>query len=157
MKRMISKTNRALVAVVVFVLTTMLAAAQAPTPASKGLVIKGKAPINKEVLKVKLPKAFETKLSNGLQVVVLEQHKLPTFSMQMIVLSGGLTDPRDQLGAAQFTASLLREGTKTRSSKQIAEQIDSLGALLGAISGLSSPTSNVTASGLTDNFDQIME
>ena len=149
--------NRALLAVVVVALTTMLAAAQAPKPSSKGLVIKGKAPINKEVLKVKLPKAFETKLSNGLQVIVLEQHKLPTFSMQMIVLSGGLTDPQDQLGAAQFTASLLREGTKTRSSKQIAEQVDSLGASLGAISGLSSPTSSVNASGLTDNFDQIME
>jgi predicted Zn-dependent peptidase len=157
MKRMISKTNRALMAVVIFTLTTVLAAAQAPKPSSKGLVIKGKAPINKEVLKVKLPKAFETKLSNGLQVIVLEQHKLPTFSMQMIVLSGGLTDPQDQPGASQFTASLLREGTKTRSSKQIAEQVDSLGASLGAVSGLSSPTSSVSASGLTDNFDQIME
>jgi zinc protease len=157
MKRMISKSNLALVAVVVFALSTVFTSAQAPKPSSKGLVIKGKAPINKEVLKVKLPKAFETKLSNGLQVIVLEQHKLPTFSMQMIVLSGGLTDPQDQPGAAQFTATLLREGTKTRSSKQIAEQVDSLGASLGAISGLSSPTSSVNASGLTDNFEQIME
>jgi zinc protease len=157
MKRMISKFNRALAAVTVFALSTVFAAAQAPKPASKGLVIKGKAPINKEVLKVKLPKAFETTLSNGLQVIVLEQHKLPTFSMQMIVLSGGLADPQDQPGAAQFTATLLREGTRTRNSKQIAEQVDSLGASLGAISGLSSPTSTVNASGLTDNFDQIME
>jgi len=157
MKRMISKFNRALAAVTVFALSTVFAAAQAPKPASKGLVIKGKAPINKEVLKVKLPKAFETTLSNGLQVIVLEQHKLPTFSMQMIVLSGGLADPQDQPGAAQFTATLLREGTRTRNSRQIAEQVDSLGASLGAISGLSSPTSNVNASGLTDNFDQIME
>ena len=92
MKRMISKSNRALAATLVMTLAAMLAAAQAPKPSSKGLVIKGKAPISKEVLKVKLPKAYETKLSNGLQVIVLEQHKLPTFNMQMIVLSGGLTD-----------------------------------------------------------------
>ncbi len=157
MKRMISKSNRALAAVVVMTLATMLAAAQAPKPSSKGLVIKGKAPISKEVLKVKLPRAYETKLSNGLQVIVLEQHKLPTFNMQMIVLSGGLTDAQDQHGAAQFTATLLREGTRTRTSKQIAEQVDSLGASLGATSGLSSPDSRVSASGLTDNFDQIME
>jgi predicted Zn-dependent peptidase len=138
-------------------LATALCAAQTPKPATKGLVIKGKTPISKEVLKVKLPKAYETKLSNGLQVIVLEQHKLPTFSMQMIVLSGGLTDAREQHGVAQFTASLLREGTKTRNSKQIAEQVDSLGATLSANSGLSSTDSRVLASGLTENFDQIME
>jgi len=73
MKRMISKSNRALAAALVMALTTILATAQAPKPSSKGLVIKGKAPISKEVLKVKLPKAYETKLSNGLQVIVLEQ------------------------------------------------------------------------------------
>lgn len=156
MKRMILKSNRALAAAVIMALAAMLAAAQAQKP-SKGLVIKGKAPISKEVLKVKLPKAYETKLSNGLQVIVLEQHKLPTFNMQMIVLSGGLTDAQSQHGAAQFTATLLREGTKSRNSKQIAEQVDSLGASLGAVSGLSSPDSRVSASGLTDNFDQIME
>jgi len=157
MKRMISKSNRALPAVVVMALATMLAAAQAPKPSSKGLVIKGKAPISKEVLKVKLPRAFETKLGNGLQVIVLEQHKLPTFNMQMIVLSGGMADPQDQHGAAQFTASLLREGTRSRNSKQIAEQADALGATLFANAGPSSLDSRVSASGLTDNFDQVME
>jgi len=159
MKRMISKSNRAIATAIVMVLVSMLAAAQAPQAqkSSTGLVIKGKAPINKEVLKVKLPKAYETKLSNGLQVIVLEQHKLPTFNMQMIVLSGGLTEASDQHGVAQFTASLLREGTKTRSSKQLAEQVDSLGASLGANSGLSAQDSRVSASGLTDNLDQIME
>ena len=154
-----AESNRSLAAAMVITMLSALAIAQAPAPqkSSKGLVVKGKAPINKEVLKVKLPKAYETKLSNGLQVIVLENHKLPTFSMQMVVLSGGLADPPDQHGAAQFTASLLREGTKTRSSKQIAEQADSLGATLGAFSSLSSLDSRVQASGLTDNFDQIME
>jgi zinc protease len=157
MKRMISESKRALAAAIVIALATMLGAAQAPKPSSKGLVIKGKAPINKDVLKVKLPRAYETKLSNGLQVIVLESHKLPTFAMQMVVLSGGLADSQDQHGAAQATATSLREGTKSRTSKQIAEQVDSLGASLSANSGLSSMDSRVQASGLTDNFDQIME
>jgi len=157
MKNIISRFRRLATLGVVVGIATMIAVAQAPKPTSKGLVIKGKAPISKEVLKVKLPKPFETKLKNGLQVIVLEQHKLPTFAMQMVVLSGGLADPSDQHGAAQYTASLLREGTKTRTSKQIAELADSLGASVGASAGLFSPTSNVSASGLTDNFDQIME
>jgi zinc protease len=157
MKRMTWKAKRLITIGLIFALTTMLAFAQTTKPSSKGLVIKGKAPINHDVLKVKLPKAYETTLSNGLQVIVLEQHKLPTFAMQMVILSGGLADPSDQLGAAQYTATLLREGTRTRNSKQIAEQIESLGATLTATSGLSSPTSNVLALGLTDQFDQIME
>src|SRR6185503_583868 len=58
---------------------------------SKGAVIKGKAPVNKNVLQVKLPKAQETTLPNGLRVVLLEDHKVPTVTMQMVVLSGGLS------------------------------------------------------------------
>jgi predicted Zn-dependent peptidase len=159
MKNMISKINRFLAVIVASTMFAMLALAQVPQQqkASKGLVIKGKAPISKEVLKVNLPKAYEAKLTNGLQVIVLEQHKLPTFTMQMVVLGGGLSDPPDQPGAAQYTASLLREGTNTRNSKQIAEQVESIGASLSAGSGLSSLFSSITASGLTDNFDQILE
>jgi zinc protease len=130
---------------------------QQERPSTKGAVIKGKAPVNKDVLKVKLPKPYETKLSNGMQVLVLEDHKLPTFNMQMVILSGGLADPEEEPGVAQYVATMLREGTKTRSSKQIAEDTDRLGASLFANSGLSSLTSTVSASGLTDNFDQIME
>ena len=55
----------------------------------KGADIKGRAPVNKEILKVKLPKAQEATLSNGLRVVLLENHRVPTFTMQMVVLSGG--------------------------------------------------------------------
>jgi predicted Zn-dependent peptidase len=133
-----------------------------PAPAqqpqtTKGAVVKGKAPVSKEVLKVKLPRAEEAKLANGLQVVLLRSTKVPTFNMQMVVLSGGLSDPADYRGLASFTASLLREGTETRASKDIAEQVDSLGATLGAGSGFSSMTTNVSAAGLVENFDQTLE
>jgi zinc protease len=156
MKRILTRLNRVMAAAIVTLLVTALAAAQAP-PQSKGVIIKGKTPVNKDTLKVKLPRAYETTLKNGLQVVVLENHKLPTFTMQMIVLSGGLADADDQRGVAQYTASLLREGTKTRNSRQIAEQSDTLGASLVTGSSLSAITSTVGASGLTENLDAIME
>ena len=124
---------------------------------TKGTVIKGKAPVNKEILRVKLPKAQEATLSNGLQVVLLESHRVPTFSMQMVVLSGGLSDPANSRGTAAFTASLLREGTAKRTSKEIAEQSESLGATIGANAGLAGFTSNVTAAGLVENLDQTLE
>jgi len=124
---------------------------------TKGAVVKGKAPVSKEVLKVKLPRAEEARLANGLQVVLLRSTKVPTFNMQMVVLSGGLSDPADYRGLASFTASLLREGTKTRSSKEISEQVDAIGATLGANSGFSSMTTNVNAGGLVENLDQTLD
>lgn len=142
--------------------TAGLARAQGgPAPAAvqttKGAVLKGKAPVNKSVLKVKLPKAQEITLANGLRVVLLENHKVPTYTMQMVVLSGGLADKADYRGLASFTASLLREGTTKRSSKDIAEQTDALGATLGSNSGFSNFTSTVTAAGLVENMDQTLD
>jgi zinc protease len=123
----------------------------------KGAVIKGRAPVSKELLKVKLPKAEETTLPNGLRVILLPNTKVPTFTMQMVILSGGLADPADYHGLASFTAALLREGTTKRTSKDVAEQIDTLGALLGTTSGLSSLTSTVTTSGLVETMDQTLD
>jgi predicted Zn-dependent peptidase len=77
--------------------------------------------------------------------------------MQMVVLSGGLADRADYHGLASFTAALLREGTTKRTSKDIAEQTDALGTTLTALSGLSSLTSTVTASGLVENLDQSLD
>ena len=124
---------------------------------TKGAVIKGRAPVSKEVLKVSLPRAQETQLPNGLRVILLESHKVPTFTMQMVVLSGGLSDPANNRGLAASTAALLREGTEKRTSKDIAEQTEALGATINTGAGLSSLTSNVTASGLVENLDQTMD
>ncbi|HET6671134.1 MAG TPA: pitrilysin family protein [Pyrinomonadaceae bacterium] len=124
---------------------------------TKGAVVKGRAPVNKDVLRVKLPRAEETTLPNGLRVVLLRDSKVPTFAAQMVILSGGLADKSDYRGLASFTAALLREGTTKRSSKDIAEQVDSLGATLNSNSGFSSMTSTVSSSGLVENLDQTFD
>ncbi|HAF22458.1 MAG TPA: hypothetical protein DCK93_06020 [Blastocatellia bacterium] len=127
------------------------------TQSRKSTVLKNRAPVSKELLKVKLPKAREATLKNGLRVLLLENHKVPLFSMQMVIMSGGLSDPADHRGLASFTASLLREGTTRRTSKEISEQIDTLGATLTASAGVSSFTSTVATSGLVDNLDQVLD
>lgn len=159
MKGIISVIRRAMWVAAVGVTACSLTFAQQAMPQQsvKGAVVKGKAPVSSEVLKVNLPQPTEMKLANGLQVIVLENHKLPTFSMQMVVLSGGFADPAGKPGLAQGTATMLREGTKTRTSKEISEQIEALGATLLANASLSSITSTVSASGLTDNLDGVME
>lgn len=161
--RITKKISNFVVALMLVALVSSLAFGQGGAPSGpagqspKGAVVKGKAPVNKNVLKVKLPRAEEASLPNGLRVVLLRSSKVPTFNMQMVVLSGGLSDKADYRGMASFTGSLLREGTAKRSSKDIAEQVDALGATLTAGSGLSSMTSTVTAAGLVENFDPTLE
>src|SRR6266436_79555 len=153
-----TKFLTAVMAIASFVGTAAAQGALAPqTGTMKGAVLKGRAPVNKNILRVKLPKAQEVTLKNGLRVVVLESHRVPTFSMEMVVMSGGLADPSDMHGLAGTTATLLREGTAKHNSRELAEQLDTIGATIGANSGLSSFTTNITASGLVENFDQILD
>ena len=155
------KNQKFVIALMLVALVSSMAFGQggmAPqAPSTKGTVVKGKAPVNKTVLRVKLPKAEEASLPNGLRVILLHDAKVPTFNMQIVVLTGGLADRADYHGLASFTAALLREGTTKRSSKEIAEQTDALGTTLAANSGLSSLTSTVTTSGLVENIDQTLD
>jgi predicted Zn-dependent peptidase len=118
---------------------------------------KNRAPINKEVLQPKIPKPSETTLPNGLTVLILEDHRLPMVNVQLQINgSGGLCEPTSSRGLAGFTAQLLREGTATRTSKQIAEDIDRLGASFSATATFTAMNTGVNASGLSENFDQWM-
>jgi len=142
----------------------MQASAQAPTPDSappavastKDVELKGKVPVNPQTLRVQLPKPQEAVLKNGLRVSLLEDHKLPTFSMQLYFNGGGLADPEDKRGLAMVTASQLREGTKQRSSREIAEQLATLGASLSSSAGPASGESVVSLTGLSDNVEQTL-
>jgi zinc protease len=116
---------------------------------------KNKAPVSSDVLRVKLPKAVESKLGNGLTILVMEDHRLPTVTVHMVLQgAGALSDPPDMPGLANLTAAMLKEGTTTRSSKQIAEDIERLGASIGASAPYGSNGANITASGLSDNTGQ---
>lgn len=76
------------------------------------------------------PSKFVT--TNGITVLVLEQHFLPIVEIHALIKAGSAQDPPEKAGVANLTASLLDEGTTTRSSKQLAEQIDFVGGSLEA-------------------------
>lgn len=136
------------------------ASAQAGQQGSKAIPLsqverKNRAPVSKETLKVTLPKAVESTLPNGLTVLILEDHRLPTVNTQVQIPGSGATfEPVDQPGLAVITAQMLTQGTTSRTSKQIAEDVDRLGANVFANSGFGSGTTGINASGLSDNFDQ---
>jgi len=115
---------------------------------------KNRAPVSKDLVKVKFPRPYEAKLPNGVTVLILEDHRLPTVNVNMQIFgSGGLYEPADQRGISLLTATMLREGTKTRSSKQFAQDVDELGANVNASSALGLSTTLFNASGLSQNMD----
>lgn len=130
----------------------------APQPSTTQMVLKGKAPVSTELLKVKLPRPTEADLANGLHLIVLEDRRLPQVAFQILIPgAGGYFDPTDKIGLANFTAQLMREGTKTRTSPQISEALETMSATLNFASGLSGTSATISGSSLTENFDKLLD
>jgi zinc protease len=102
-----------------------------------------------------LPKIEKSKLSNGLNVWVVNQNELPIVSMNLVLNAGGTLDSADKTGVASMTANMLNQGTKTRSATEIANQLQGIGASAGANAGWDS--SNVSLQSLTKNLDKALE
>ena len=86
-----------------------------------------------------LPPIEKRQLSNGLPVWIVEQHEVPLASITLLSSTAGSSqDPRGQYGVASLTAAMLAEGAGMRSSLEIADALDFLGAALSASSGVDS-------------------
>jgi zinc protease len=90
--------------------------------------------------RVALPPIVTRELSNGLKLMIVEQHELPLADFVLLVGSGSTTDPSSKTGVANLTSAMLREGTATRKSLEIADQIAFLGINLSPSSSWESST-----------------
>jgi zinc protease len=93
-------------------------------------------------------------LPNGLQVVLVSQNEQPIVSARMLIRAGAAQDPKGKEGLAMLAAALLDQGTATRSSAQIAEEIDFMGGILGT--GAGSDLSNVFTVSMKDGLGQAL-
>jgi zinc protease len=107
------------------------------------------------VRNLKLPTAYETILPNGLAVVVVEDPRLPLVSYRLAFRTGDAHDPADLPALMDMLTGLLTEGTESRTSREIADEVARLGATLQA--GANSDYTTVAASSLTVFCDQILE
>lgn len=112
----------------------------APLVAPSDIVIHTQAPEGQRIavpapgaaVSPAIPKATETKLANGLRVIVVEKRDLPIVTATVVSPAGGARDPDGKAGTASLAADLLTKGTATRSAEQIAQQVESLGGSIGA-------------------------
>ncbi len=99
------------------------------------------APAARHEAKFATPK--ETRLSNGLRVIVATRPGLPLLAAQLLVRHGAEVDPADAAGVASMTGSLLTMGTDTMSAPEIARAIESLGGAIDSGAGWDASAASV--------------
>jgi zinc protease len=93
-----------------------------------------------------LPKITEKKLANGLTVVLAPLANVPKVSSMLLFKSATTASDREaHPGIAQIAAAVANEGTDTRTSKQIKEELRSIGGTLALGSDADSTTMTATA------------
>jgi predicted Zn-dependent peptidase len=83
---------------------------------------------------LKLPPVQKQKLSNGLEVWIVEQHEVPMVQVNFIVRAGSAADPSGKYGVASMTANMLDEGAGGKSALELADAVEFLGAQLSTAS-----------------------
>src|SRR3990170_792943 len=120
--------TRPLLAMAVAACSVALAAGQAPD--------RTRQPRPGPPPSLNLPATWKRQLANGLQVWLVELHEVPVVQVNLVVPGGASDDPPGKFGAASLAVAMLTEGAGSRSSLEIADAIDFLGADLDATAGV---------------------
>ena len=92
---------------------------------------------------VKFPPYEIRSLPNGMRVVVVMHHEQPVVTLRLLLQAGSVCDSPQKSGVAALAATLLDQGTTSRSAEQIADTIDSIGGGLGTGAGSDLSFANV--------------
>ena len=109
-------------------------------------------PANGKVPEVKVPTVWKATLSNGIQVVGIENKELPLVEMSLVI-NGGVQQDNIQLpGVAGMVASVLPQGTKNKTPEELEEEIELLGSNINMYAGREEMS--VSTSSLSRNFEK---
>ncbi len=102
------------------------------------------------------PVAKRMRLANGMVLLVVENHKLPIVSMELVIPNAGsATDPKTKPGLSALTADMLDEGAGGLTAIQISEEEDKLGASIGLFASIDS--ANISVSTLAKTLDPTID
>lgn len=104
---------------------------------------------------IKLPKAKQAKLKNGLPVILVESHEVPLVESFLMVYAGSERTAASQAGLADLTADLVDEGTSKHDALALADALESIGARLN--SGANPDVATVSLSSLTSKLDPALD
>ena len=90
------------------------------------------------------------RLDNGLSILHVERRGIPTVAFGLVIRSGSADDPPDRAGIARMTTAMLPEGTDTRDSGQISDEMEFLGSQIRAVANREHIL--ITSDGLTSTW-----
>src|SRR5262250_4002141 len=74
-------------------------------------------------------------LPNGMKVTLVPYGNLPKVTLSLVVRSGTLNEPADMAGLADLVGKLMKEGTNSKSSQQVAEEAAGMGGAVNITVG----------------------
>ncbi|MBX7191796.1 MAG: insulinase family protein [Sandaracinaceae bacterium] len=103
---------------------------------------------------VHLPPSTRVTLRNGLELDTVQADRLPIVYARLVIRSGLARDPENLPGLAGFVAEMLKQGTSTRDSGDIADAIEYIGASLDVIAEADSIALQIR--GTADQLDAML-
>jgi zinc protease len=114
------------------VVSACFAALSIASVASAQTLDRSKRPVAPPPPQFKMPAVVSRTLPNGLTVRVMENHALPLVAVRVNYEGGSLLDPVGREGLFTLDTALVRDGTTTMTSEQLADALAELGAGVGA-------------------------
>jgi predicted Zn-dependent peptidase len=136
-------------------LSLLLAVCAVPALAAEKKPLPAELPPFGEDKPLPVPRIAESKLTNGLTVWLVPREGFPRLTAVLAVRGGTAADPKGAEGIAELLADTVREGTKARTSRAIAEELQAVGADLGSFAGADAIYLNV--SGLSSGAPKMIE
>jgi len=108
----------------------------------------GKAP------EMKIPAVWQESLANGLKVYGIENHEVPLVQFNIVIDGGQLLDDPKIVGVANLLAQLMTKGTKNKTTAELEDAIEQLGASVNVFATTESTTISVNT--LSRNYNEVM-
>lgn len=99
----------------------------------------------------KMPAVWESKSSNGMTIVGIENNEIPLVSFDITIPGGHSYDPLDKSGIASLMAQLMNQGTAERTPAELEEAIGLLGSSLSFV--CTNEEIRLTGTTLARNFE----
>jgi len=125
------------------------------TSAQEKKLDRSKPPLAGPPKDVKFPAYFDTTLENGINLLVIENSKIPAVTVRIVFKDCGSVNDFGKPGLASATSELLTKGTATRTAEEISESVEYFGASLS--SGSDHDVAYITLSVLKKHFFKAFE
>ncbi len=92
-----------------------------------------------------MPDVGKVTLDNGIKLFLLEDHELPIINVSVMIRTGSIFEPADEIGLASICGEVMRTGgTKTRTGDQIDEELESIAARVETSIGVDSGSASMS-------------